>query len=64
MSNNIVEENDDPSDDSGDSQEPPQLLSFADQHKIVLRSTPGKSLGFSIRGGKEFDLGVYVSRYV
>lgn len=40
------------------------LLPFADQKKkVVLRTSQGASLGLSIRGGKEYDLGVYVSRY-
>ena len=30
--------------------------------KVILHTTQGGSLGLSIRGGKEYDLGVYVSR--
>ena len=42
----------------------PQLPPFADQKKkVVLHTSQGRSLGLSIRGGREYDLGVYVSRY-
>lgn len=40
------------------------LMPFADQKKrVILHTSQGGSLGLSIRGGKEYDLGVYVSRY-
>lgn len=42
----------------------PHLMPFAGQKKkVILRTSQGGSLGLSIRGGKEYDLGVYVSRY-
>ena len=40
------------------------LMPYASQKKkVILHTSQGGSLGLSIRGGKEYDLGVYVSRY-
>lgn len=38
-----------------------RLLSSPDKHKIVLHTSKKKSLGFSVRGGAEYSLGIYVS---
>ncbi len=38
-----------------------RLLSSADKHKIVLHTDKKRSLGFSVRGGAEYGLGIYVS---
>ena len=38
-----------------------RLLSSADKHKIVLHTDKKRSLGFSVRGGAEYSLGIYVS---
>lgn len=36
------------------------LLSSEDKRKVVIRKIPGRTLGLKIRGGKEFQLGIFV----
>ena len=41
-----------------------RLLASTNKHKVVLHSDKKSSLGFSIRGGSEYGLGIYISAYV
>ena len=38
-----------------------RLLTSSQRHKIVLHAQKKKDLGFSVRGGQEYGLGIYVS---
>ena len=40
-----------------------RLLASTDRHKVVLHASKKKDLGFSIRGGSEYSLGIYISWY-
>lgn len=41
-----------------------RLLTSPDRQKVVLHADWTQSLGISIRGGKEYSLGIYISMYV
>jgi len=38
------------------------LLASPDRHKVVLHADRKRPFGFSIRGGSEYQLGIYISR--
>lgn len=38
-----------------------RLLSSDERHKVVLHAQKKKDLGFSVRGGQEYGLGIYIS---
>ena len=39
-----------------------RLLESSDKHKVVLSVEKEQPLGFSVRGGREFSLGIFVSQ--
>lgn len=39
-----------------------RLLASPGRHKVVLHVDKKRPLGFSIRGGKEYSLGLYISQ--
>ena len=60
--NQIVSEEPEQVNVDGDGDTVPELISFSDQKKVILQASAGRNLGFSIRGGQEYDLGIYVSQ--
>lgn len=48
----------------GGGKESPLMPYAGQKKKVILHTSQGGNLGLSIRGGKEYDLGVYISRYV
>lgn len=38
-----------------------RLFGSANRHKVVLHTDKKRALGFSVRGGSEYGLGMYIS---
>lgn len=39
-----------------------RLLASPDKHKVIVCVEKQQELGFSLRGGKEFSLGIFISQ--
>ena len=41
-----------------------RLLSGGDERRVIITLSSNRCIGFNIRGGMEYGVGIYVSKYV